>query len=482
MLDFPHELLSCGHFILEAKRVILNEQLDKIANMTLSDDHTPQHTDGMLCGYPEIANEAEPEILSEVDDFMKDDTDIQFESHPNNSHPNLELNKIETAEKLDDFITNLKSHQHESRKKSSIIIKKTLIKNYENSESFKNRFKSQKAIIDLQRSKIDEQTKIINELKLGIIREDLIKSIENTKINIREIFSNCSGKLLAQAPMIQAVEERKKMMITSQKVPKTYQKMHQRAIERANYREIILERKRLIEETRQKLLEEAIEKKKVLEEEERKRNLEIISEQRKKERHLQKMRREKTQEYERKFLLATNFHKKLLMQQSFKKVLINFLKSKENHSLATEYYRRKQKYRIFKTWWGHVEAKYKIKEDTADAHCEFRILKRAFEKFKEFKLDCKLEMQVAEDYYDMWLTIHTFNRWHRYACKQIMLERNKIEIAKKHYIRRLLFQFFFQWRTLPAVLQLEKAKNEKKRKWREKVWEILPDYHPPEDV
>lgn len=41
---------------------------------------------------------------------------------------------------------------------------------------------------------------------------------------------------------------------------------------------------------------------------------------------------------------------------------------------------------------------------------------------------------------------------------------------------RILFQYFYQWKTLPAVLQLERAKEEQRKKWREKVREILPDY------
>lgn len=49
------------------------------------------------------------------------------------------------------------------------------------------------------------------------------------------------------------------------------------------------------------------------------------------------------------------------------------------------------------------------------------------------------------------------------------------------FCRRLLFQYFYQWRSLPVVIQLEKAKEAKKRKWREKVWEILPDFQPSEE-
>lgn len=45
----------------------------------------------------------------------------------------------------------------------------------------------------------------------------------------------------------------------------------------------------------------------------------------------------------------------------------------------------------------------------------------------------------------------------------------------------ILVNCFYQWRSLPAVLQLEKAKEEKKKKWRAKVLEILPDYKPSND-
>ncbi|KAJ8928029.1 hypothetical protein NQ314_019440 [Rhamnusium bicolor] len=91
-------------------------------------------------------------------------------------------------------------------------------------------------------------------------------------------------------------------------------------------------------------------------------------------------------------------------------------------------------------------------------------------------------MQVAEDFFDFRLTSNTFIHWHRYMCTQIILQHKQIKIADIHYNRRMLFHYFYLWRSLPAVIQLEKAKELKKQKWREKVWEILPDYKPPEDI
>lgn len=282
------------------------------------------------------------------------------------------------TEKLNVFIGKLKDYQQgatESPRERKSHTKTTC-------ELFKNRYKSQKHIINTQRSKIEEQTRIISELKLGIIREDLLKSIESTKINIRDIFNNCSQKLLTVAPLLRAAEERETMMILSQKAPKTIQKMHQRAIERAQYREIILERKRLIEETRQKLLAEAIEKKKAMEEEETKRNLRAINEQRKIELMRQKLRLEKKQEFERKYSKAQRFYNTALTRQCFRKLFSNYRKAKENCTLAKEYHLHRQKTWIFKAWQGYVTAKFETKFQVADVHFARKSLANAFDQLK----------------------------------------------------------------------------------------------------
>lgn len=293
------------------------------------------------------------------------------------------------SEKLDEFIENLKCYKNEKQLSRIVTTKPRYETNnqiIESAQSFKNRYKSQKKIIEVQQSKIENQTKIINELKLGIIREDLLKSIENTKIEIRDIFNNCSGKLLIKAPLLQAPEDRDKIMILSQKAPNVMQKMQQRAIERAQYRNIILERKKLIEETRQKLLEEAIEKKKALEEEERKRNLEAINEQRRKDLILQKRRLERKQEFENKCRLAKQFYEHLLVKQCFRKLYTNYNKGQEHQTLAKQFYIRKQKSRVFDVWFQYVDSQYKEKYELADAHFAFKILKKAFQTIREVNI------------------------------------------------------------------------------------------------
>lgn len=90
-------------------------------------------------------------------------------------------------------------------------------------------------------------------------------------------------------------------------------------------------------------------------------------------------------------------------------------------------------------------------------------------------------MQVAEDLYDLRLTSNTFVNWQRQVYRIINRREKRLQIAKNHYDRNILVQYFYQWRTLPAVIQLEKAKELKKRKWREQVSRILPDYRAPDE-
>ncbi|KAJ8938707.1 hypothetical protein NQ318_007995 [Aromia moschata] len=325
------------------------------------------------------------------------------------------------------------------------------------SANYKNRFIAQKNIINLQKVKLEEQNKIIEELQLGIIREDLLKSLETTKTNIREIFSNCSVKVKCKMPAL-FTDENKTFMLNTQKAPRIIQHMEQRAIHRAQNRQIILERKRIIEEARQQMLEEAIEKKKVVEEEERKNNLEQIKEK------------------------PTDFYNKLLFRKYFQELCSYSKKCKDNNLLARRHYKVKLLQKSIYNWCIFIEEKYSVKYDIADAHFAYNVLKRTINIWHNFIIENVRNMQVAEDVYDFRLVSNTFNHWQRYICAQIILEDKYMKKAERHYKRKILLHYYYQWRSLPAVIQLEKAKELKKQKWREKVWEVLPDYKPPEDV
>ncbi|KAJ8920181.1 hypothetical protein NQ315_011842 [Exocentrus adspersus] len=520
-------LSKCDNVILEAKRVIINDHLDKIAHITLSEvdnsrkciencmkqcknslslrdeafwlDLPPNpknpvnksnHIDPL-----QTTNHLPVEIIQNLMVSTRNEpvktTDLRQkyfmlwqEVVKMRKEKNAVLeNRIKQKEKLDNLVRTMKRYRkqelhHPTRESPR---KTTQSERSRAPEIFKNRYTAQKNIINMQKAKLEEQNKLIEELKLGIIREDLLKSIENTKSNIREIFSNCSSTTKCKVPVI-ILTERQDFKVTTQKAPKIVQQLEQRALERAQKRRMILERKRLIEEARQRLLEEAIENKRVLEEEERRRSLAVIKERRKKELELEKVRQANKQKYLDSLNKAVNFYNTLLLERCFRQLYDNFIRSRNNRWLALEHYERKLLKKSIVSWCDLVEDSYKLKYELADAHFTYTILKKVLKTWRDVHIESVRNMQVAEDVYDFRLVSNTFIHWHRHVCSQIMLQDKLLKVAKRHYERRLLFHYFYLWRSLPAVIQLEKAKELKKRKWREKVWEIVPDYKPPEDV
>lgn len=281
-------------------------------------------------------------------------------------------------DKLDDFIQTLQKNKTQEHFKKNETHERYLGKCY---GSFKNRFMTQKNIINLQKSKLEEQNKIIEELKFGIIREDILKSIENTKINIREIFAGCSERIKCKLPT--GFVEEQKFNVNIQKAPKIVQQMEERALERAKNREIILERKKLIEEIRQKMVVEAIERKRVLEEEERKRILETIKEKRKRELKLERLRQEKRIVFEEKLKISVEFHDRLLKEQCVRKLYNNLILCRQREFNAIEHHRKKVLKESLTNWMNFVESLYIVKYETADALFTYKVLKKCISSWKE---------------------------------------------------------------------------------------------------
>lgn len=386
----------------------MNEQLEKIANITLS--HL-NHSQVLSEKYTDECQNKRLEELPLI--HLVDENSSSIIDKEAASNKNSEISECEQLKKTNREFNLVKKYFEKwktavNREKQCVLIKeiqerklnllidklkniktegnfkyheKYELNSVKSRSSYKNRFIVQKNIIDVQKSKLEEQNKIIEELKLGIMREDILKSIENTKINIREIFASCSEKIKCKIPAV-LVEEHK-FSVSIQKAPKIIQQMEERALERARNREIILERKKLIEEIRQKMLEEAIEKKRVLEEEERKKTLELMKEKRKRELEQEKIRQEKRKIYEVKLNIAIEFHNRLLKEQCLRKLYNNVIYNREKELTAIEHHRKKVLMRSMNYWLSLVESLYLVKYETADAHFSYKILRKCMNTWKE---------------------------------------------------------------------------------------------------
>lgn len=99
----------------------------------------------------------------------------------------------------------------------------------------------------------------------------------------------------------------------------------------------------------------------------------------------------------------------------------------------------------------------------------------------QFHQDNVRKSQVAQDIYDLKLQSRFFRDFHRVVCFYHVQREINLETARNHHRRQVMFAYFNRWQALPAVNRIERSKDERRRKWRQKVMEILPDYNPVRD-
>ncbi|CAH0554573.1 unnamed protein product [Brassicogethes aeneus] len=450
--------------ILNEKSAFLTEDVEKIANRTLSEisnshkyvkecQKTINLKDEEIWRVPNPKNKVMHEvnvnhlIIQDIPVFNKGNNGKKRETLVSRKYfikwrnivkgrKNLSVLKEQQAkekQKLDKLIENILKTKPKIMDEKVVKNKTKKIKKPNEPSCIKNRYKAQHDIIKMQKNKIEQQDKIIKELKLGIIREDLEKSVGNTNVDIHEIFHMCSKNLKLKMPHLQKVDEREKIMVNSQKAPKLVHEMEKRAMERSMKRELILERKRIIEEERQRLLEEMLEKKAAIEEEQLKKNLEAIKERRKKELELEKIRQFNKTIFLEKYEKAVKFYNGRIKNKCFKILYDDFRECKRKYSMAEIFYERKILKIAFNSWIFFIEDKYKMKYNIAEAMFAYKTYRKYLDLWHKYCIEIRFNMQTAEDYCDFRLTSNVFSQWRNVAYNQIILREKRMKLAEVHY-------------------------------------------------
>lgn len=247
-------------------------------------------------------------------------------------------------------------------------------------ETYKNRFEAQKALIEIQKTKITEQNKLIEDLKLGIMRDEIKKTAEETKLKVSEAIDKLSpsAKIKMGPRLIDIEANLLKFMVNSSQAPKFTLKMEERAYQRARNREIILEKKKRMDEEKQRLLEEALESKRIQDEEERKRNLEEIEERRKKELEMQKARRLNKERFLANWNKAERFHSRKLSRKCLYGLIFNYLEIKRKLARSERFYEIKVKKSAFKAWKEFMEELWREDNEKADRLYRKKIMETYF--------------------------------------------------------------------------------------------------------
>lgn len=290
-----------------------------------------------------------------------------------------ELHRMKTKRKK---IVRCNSNAVDAKKqKSNVVAEKA--KSMVGSECFKNRFKTQKDIIIIQKAKLEEQSRMIEDLKLGIIKDELSKSLEHTKVELKQIFGKSSSKLASSAIKIE--DTLATFIVNSSKAPKFIQKMERRALERAKNREIIRERKRLIDEEKQRIFEEVVEQKRMQDEEEKHRNLEAIKEKQRAELERQKVIQANKEKYFADLKRAIWFYKRKIIRRCFHGLQHNVYIAQNNVLRAEALYEKSLKQHAFSCWKKYLVAKYKKENEKADEFFKKHALSKSFECWKSVR-------------------------------------------------------------------------------------------------
>ncbi|XP_050664866.1 coiled-coil domain-containing protein 191 [Leptidea sinapis] len=383
------------------------------------------------------------------------------------------------------FLEKLAKKKNENNQIQSSV--KKAVENVRDFSSYQHRFKIQKHIIALQKAKLEEQNKVIEQLKYNKIVEASRESLDSMREEIHrtyyEIDRHLKPKLKTLTNELNLKElQEPSLILHCLKVPQFLQRMEARAREREEKHALIRERRKQMEEERIRLKQQAEIAKAEMDKEEKLRRIKELKDKRKKEK-IENIRKKQHAERMRALIVMADLHyEKNLMAKYGIKPLRHLIQMKyDNVEKAAAHYRFQLMKNIFLHWMWHTEDMWFERNYKATDFYRKMLLAKGITCFKKHHYDYILKRQVAEDYCDLYITQLVFNKL-REAVK-ISKDESQMKWKKAvlYHNSNILFKTFTCWRTLPALNALKREQDARKQKWRQKVLLVVPDYKPPDD-
>ncbi|XP_052756004.1 coiled-coil domain-containing protein 191 isoform X2 [Galleria mellonella] len=385
---------------------------------------------------------------------------------------------------LNNFFDKLSRRKDTNNSSESISKSKQLVRDY---SSYQHRYKIQKHIIALQKVKLEEQNRLIEELKYNKIVEASRQSVDAMREEVRKTYYEIDRQLkpkikcLTNELKIHEIEE-PSLVLHCLKVPQFLQRMEKRAREREEKHAIIRERRRQMEEERIRLKQQAELAKVEMDKEEKMKRIKELRLKRKREK-IDGIRRKQYAEKMRALAVMADLHyeKNLLIKYGVRPFKILLSIKRDNIERAKAHYTFQLKKNVFLHFMWYTEDMWFERNYKAEDFYRKKILKKAFNSWKLAYRTFVIKKQVAEDYYDLYVTQLVFRNF----CKGIEIIKKeqelKLQKAIIYHNSNLMFKIFTCWRTLPALNALKREQEARKARWREKVLLVVPDYKPPED-
>ncbi|XP_070067776.1 golgin subfamily A member 6-like protein 26 isoform X2 [Drosophila takahashii] len=394
---------------------------------------------------------------------------------------------------LDKVRQEKKRQRTETVEETSKITQKSLEQRQEAvkmAKQFKNKLKVQQDIIDLQRIKLERQERLIMQLKLTKLSDEAKEAREDLKQELKTVIRCGDPKAKAKAKCLQLIgslrdaedEEMDRLQGKALLQPRFLQHMQERATERSVRHEQARQRRAQADAERE-AAKVALEEAKRQEDEEAKRlRMEVLKEKRRQEKMAKVLKERERQRFIENQRKAVEFSRRLLLNrigmEGFKRLL---QRKRENLVKSEEFRCQLVKKNAFQSWHNYTAYKQREKMIRAE-RCWHTILKRrALSIWLVYVQNEKSKMLVAIDWHALHAMEHWFGRWHNYTTRCRMIEDTKTRQAISHHDWHLKWKVLDCWRRLPQILKIEKETEERRQRWRMKIWELLPDYKPRED-
>ncbi|XP_073817031.1 uncharacterized protein [Musca autumnalis] len=404
---------------------------------------------------------------------------------------NIFLDKIRLEKSRRKKCEKLQEEDDGAEFSSSLVpTKKSSIENLKINKKYQNKIKVQQDIIDLQRLKLERQERIIMELKLSKLSEEAREARMELKTELKSVIRSGDAKSKAKAKCLQLIgnlrdkedEHLANLQCKAMLMPKFLQSMQERALERSIKHEQARQR-RLQQEAEREAQKMALEEAKRLEDEEAKRlRIEALKEKRRQEKMAKIIKERERQRYLENQRKAQDFYRRLLLKrigmEGFKRLI---QRKRDNLRKCEELRQALYKKTYFQAWFSIYRISKTRRCQKADDFYEL-ILKRKYLHFWQFYAEQeRSKYHVAVDYHELKLTESTFGKWLGYTKRMKMIEETKMKQATMHHEWHLKWKVLDCWQRLPQILQLEKETEERRQRWRMKIWELLPDYTPNRD-
>ncbi|XP_055375830.1 uncharacterized protein LOC129608371 [Condylostylus longicornis] len=357
-------------------------------------------------------------------------------------------------------------------------------------KKYQRKIKVQQDIIELQRLKLERQERMIMELKLNKLAEAAKLSQQEIKMELKNVIRNGEQKNRCKAKCLQLVgnlrdeedEEFAKLQGRSLMDTKFLERMQQRAIERSIKHEQARQRRLQQEAEREAAKIAAEEAKRFEDEEAKKQRIEALKEKRRQEKLARIQKERDRQRFLEISKIALDFARRKLLSRYGIEVFKQIVSKKRNNYRKAEIFRRKNlKRKVFAAWIKFFVEIWENREKKADYMYQTILRRTHFGSWQIYLQNERSKYMVAIDWYDLKITENVFKIWLGVTKLMKIVEETKTKQAESHYQWNLRWKILDRWRRLPQILKLEKETEQRRQRWRMKIWELLPDYTPNRD-